>query len=166
MPIENTVFREILSRFASGVTVVTTANNGEQHGLTVSAFCSVSLDPPLVLVCIDRNASGHERIRSAGAFAVNILTSEQKELSARFASSSLTPQQRFEGLPLRTAATGAPILPDVLGFLDCELHAEYEAGDHTIFVGRVVDGGFREEGEPLVYWLRNYRRVVELGDSK
>ena len=156
--IDSTLFRDILSQFASGVTVVTTRNGDTLHGLTVSSFCSVSLEPPLILVCIDKKASSHPVLQTSKRFAVNFLTAAQQDISNRFADPKRSPEERFQGLAVRTAVTQSPILPDVLAYLDCEVYAEYDGGDHTIFVGKVVAGEVGE-GAPLLYWNRGYREL-------
>ncbi|MDQ7051545.1 MAG: flavin reductase family protein [candidate division KSB1 bacterium] len=156
--IDSNLFRNILSQFASGVTVVTTRNGDTLHGLTVSSFCSVSLEPPLILVCIDKKASSHDVLQASKRFAVNVLTAAQQDLSNRFADPRRSPKERFQGLAVRTAVTQSPILPDVLAYLDCEVYAEYDGGDHTIFVGKVVAGDVGE-GMPLLYWNRGYREM-------
>ncbi len=156
--IDSTLFRDILSQFASGVTIVTTRNGETLHGLTVSSFCSVSLEPPLILVCIDKKASSHPVLQTSKRFAVNFLTAAQQDISNRFADPRRSPEERFQGLAVRTAVTQSPILPDVLAYLDCEVYAEYDGGDHTIFVGKVVAGEVGE-GAPLLYWNRGYREL-------
>ena len=156
--IDSTLFRDILSQFASGVTVVTTRNGDTLHGLTVSSFCSVSLEPPLILVCIDKKASSHPVLQTSKRFAVNFLTAAQQDISNRFADPRRSPEERFQGLAVRSAVTQSPILPDVLAYLDCEVYAEYDGGDHTIFVGKVVAGEVGE-GTPLLYWYRGYREL-------
>ncbi len=156
--IDSTLFRDILSQFASGVTIVTTRNGETLHGLTVSSFCSVSLEPPLILVCIDKKASSHPVLQTSKRFAVNFLTAAQQDISNRFADPKRSPEERFQGLAVRTAVTQSPILPDVLAYLDCEVYAEYDGGDHTIFVGKVVAGEVGE-GAPLLYWNRGYREL-------
>ncbi len=153
-------FRRVMGRFASGVTVVTMAHNGELRGITVSAFCLVSFKPPLVLVCIDRLAQSHELIEASQAFAVSILSDRHEFLSERFASRAPLVDEAFTGVPYRVAVTGAPILDGCLGWLDCRLWASYGGGDHTIFVGEVVAAGLGEEREPLLYFRHQYRRLA------
>lgn len=125
--------------------------------MTVSAFSSVSLDPPLVLVCADRASDTRSLIDRSGVFAVHVLGRDQEELSARFADKARE-EERFRGLRLHEAATGAPILPGALVALDCRVVARHEAGDHLIYVGRVE--AIREgEGEPLLYYRGRYRAL-------
>ncbi|HEY4724265.1 MAG TPA: flavin reductase family protein, partial [Anaerolineae bacterium] len=137
--------RRIRGLFASGVTVVTSAHAGRLHGLTVSAFLAVSLDPPLVLVCIGNEAAAQEIITASGIFAVNILSDEQEFLSERFAARAPIVNEKFEGVPYHLATTGAPILEESIAWYDCRLAATYASGDHVIFVGRVAAVGFGDE---------------------
>lgn len=151
-------FREGLSRFASGVTVVTTLDaDGIPHGLTVSAFCSLSLEPPLVLICIEKGIRSHQALSSASRFVVNILSSEQLEVSSRFASPL---EDRFEGVEWRPGIEGAPVIEGTLASLECTIHSSFEGGDHTIFVGRVESVSVSDRA-PLLYFKSTYR---ELGD--
>jgi len=137
MTIETTFFRQVLGRFASGVTVVTTRCNNVVAGLTVSSFASLSLDPPLVLICVDQTSTTLEVLRESKVFAVNILTAQQVELSRCFATPSEDRFEHFCHAPYHAAATGAPILDDVLAFIDTHVVAEYPGGDHVIFVGQI-----------------------------
>ena len=162
MAIDEMSFKEVMSAFASGVTVVTTKSQEGMHGLTVSSFCSVSLHPPLVLVCVDKSASSHELILQTKIFAVNILAAHQKNLSARFATRDISQADRFKNLELSTAVTGAPILPGTLGYVDCKLHASYDGGDHSIFVGEVLQSGYNDGEKPLLYFRRSYQTVTDL----
>ena len=141
MTIEKDFFRQVMGQFATGVTVVTTCDERGPVGLTVNAFCSVSLDPPLVLICVDLRSHALPRIRESGIFAVNILTNRQEQLSRCFATSS---EERYEHLchaSYHVAATGAPVIDDVLAFIDARIVAEYPGGDHVIFLGEVVAMG-------------------------
>ncbi|MGQ0561709.1 MAG: flavin reductase family protein [Gemmatimonadota bacterium] len=151
-------FRRILGHWGSGVAVVATRKRGDRLcGLTVNAFASVSLDPPLVLVCVERNADSHDCIRAAGFFSVNVLSSDQERVARRFANWEV--DTKFEGLGFRIEATGAPILDDALAWVDCRIWAEYEGGDHTIFIGEVVAGDAREDA-PLLFYRGGYGRLV------
>lgn len=144
MAIEKDFFRQVMGRFATGVTIVTTEHQGTLGGLTVNAFCSVSLNPPLVLVCIDLNSQAISLIRDSKSFAVNMLTAEQEDLSRCFATHSEDRFARFCHATYHTAATGAPILDGTLAFIDARLVAEYPGGDHAIFLGEVVAMGMGE----------------------
>lgn len=153
-------FRAAVGSFATGVTVVTT--RGEQHayGMTANAFSSVSLDPPLVLVCVIAQSEGSEHIQRNGRFAINILRAEQEPLSRYFASRE-RPRGRnaFGEVPHRIAVGGSPILEGAIGYLDCRLHASHDAGDHEIFIGEVLELGFDPNGEPLIFHGGRYKLV-------
>jgi flavin reductase (DIM6/NTAB) family NADH-FMN oxidoreductase RutF len=146
-------FRSILGRFASGVTVVTTRDeSGRDHGMTVSAFCSLSLEPPLVLACVDRTTEMHAILSDASTFAANILSEEQEALSRRFSEKM---DDRFDGVGFRRGVTGAALLDDVSATLECNLVDRHEGGDHTIYVGEVIAGD-PHEPRPLVYYRGGY----------
>lgn len=146
-------FREALRNWASGVSVVTTKDGkGNLHGITVSAFASVSLEPPLVLICIDKFTASHYAFPESRRFVVNILSSEQEHLSRRFATPLL---DKFGSLDFSETAEGVPILKDTLASLECRLISSYESGDHTIFIGEIEKAVVRE-GKPLVYFQGNY----------
>ena len=137
MAIEKDFFRQVMGRFATGVTVVTTRNDKGLSGLTVNSFCSVSLDPPLVLVCVDLTSNTLSYIRESGVFAVNILTNQQEDFSRCFATSSEERYTYFCHASFHEAATGSPILDGALAFIDTRVVAEYPGGDHVIFLGLV-----------------------------
>lgn len=155
MAIDAATFRKTLSHFASGVTIVTTRAGETDYGLTVSAFSSLSLTPPLVLICIEKSVKTHDAIRSAGRYVVNLLGATQQELSNRFASRI---EDKFAGLELRRGQTGIAILPASLGFLECSVTSELEGGDHTIFVGE-IESAETFDGPPLVYFRGAYRTL-------
>ena len=158
MSCDSKLQRKIMGRFATGVTVVTTAGSGGRGGLTANAVASLSLDPPLVLVAVDKRAGSHAEIRENGCYAVNILALEHEEVSKRFA----TPGPKdFSGYTWKTEITGAPILADALGYLDCRLREVLPGGDHDIFVGQIVAGNFREDGQPLLYHSGKYNRLAD-----
>lgn len=158
MPVTPDEFRAALSRFPSGITVVTSRSAaGSFHGITVSAFCSVSLDPPLVLVCIEKTTGSHDAIHELGSFVVNILGAGQDPLSERFA---LTAIDKFEDVALRIGLDGLPVLDDALVSLECRLRNAFDGGDHTIFVGEVEVVSIRD-GDPLVYFHGNYRDLLD-----
>ncbi|MGQ0814944.1 MAG: flavin reductase family protein, partial [Gemmatimonadota bacterium] len=151
---EASEFRRILGHWVSGVSIVAT-KMGEDRicGLTANAVASVSLDPPLVLACIAKNADTHDCIRSAGVFSVNVLRGDQERMARRFATFEV--DMKFEGLAFHSEHTGAPILDEALAWVDCRVWAAYDAGDHTIFVGEVLAGDARE-GSPLIYYRGGY----------
>jgi flavin reductase (DIM6/NTAB) family NADH-FMN oxidoreductase RutF len=161
-PITDQALRKMRGLFASGVTVVTTAHAGQLRGVTVSAFSAVSLDPPLVLVCLANEAESKEWLAESGVFAVNILNDEQEFLSERFAARAPLVNARFDGVPYHTAITGSPILADSLAWYDCRVAAMHDGGDHTIFVGRVEAIGFGDERKsPLLYFANRYAGVQD-----
>jgi flavin reductase (DIM6/NTAB) family NADH-FMN oxidoreductase RutF len=153
-------FRGVMGSLAAGVTVVTTRDRqGEPRGLTATAVCSVSLEPPLVLVCIDRSAECHEAFWEAVAFSVNLLRDDQEELSRHFARKDI---RKFEGIAHRPGVTGVPILCDVLAHVECRVMARHPGGDHTIFVGEAVDTGLAAAagaGSALLYFRGGYARL-------
>jgi flavin reductase (DIM6/NTAB) family NADH-FMN oxidoreductase RutF len=154
MTIDPDGFRAVLGRFASGVTVVTTTDaHGQSHGMTVSAFCSLSLSPPLVLVCIDQTASMHDMLQVGSPFAVNILSAGQEALSRRFSTGD--PPNRFEGIGYERGRTGVPILDDVLAWIECRVRARYAEGDHSVVVGEVETADAHHE-RPLLYYRGGY----------
>lgn len=137
MAIEKDFFRQVMGHFTTGVTVATTINQGKPSGLTVSSFTSLSLNPPLVLICIDTASHTLPLFRESKIFAVNFLTAKQVHLSRCFAMPLKDRFENFCHVPYHSAATGAPILDDILAFVDTHLVAEYPGGDHVIFVGEV-----------------------------
>lgn len=154
-------FRRVLGHLATGVTVVTTWDDqGRPTGLTASAVASVSLIPPLVLVCVAHSAQSYPAFHAHGRFAINILHTEHEAVARRFASSGGGPE-KFEGTGYRPGALGLPVLADALAALECTIEHAYPGGDHTIFVGRVEaadcqsDAGF----EPLLYYRGRFGRL-------
>jgi flavin reductase (DIM6/NTAB) family NADH-FMN oxidoreductase RutF len=157
MALTPTEFRTALRSFAAGVTVVTTRDReGRPSGLTASAFTSVSLDPPLVLVCVDHAATAHPDFRERGWFAVNVLRREQEALSRHFAVSG---GDKFGGVPCHEGQTGLPLLDGALVTLECRIVDAHEAGDHTIFVGQ-VEAASVTGGRPLLYFHGGYHSLT------
>ena len=149
--------RKIMGQFATGVTIVTTDGEAGPHGLTANAVASLSLDPPLVLVAVDKRAHSLDYLKKNRCFAVNILRLDQEEISRRFA----TPGPKdFTGLNITTATTTAPVLSDCLAFVDCRVVEILPGGDHEIFVGEIVAGEYHG-GEPLLYYAGGYRRLAD-----
>jgi flavin reductase (DIM6/NTAB) family NADH-FMN oxidoreductase RutF len=149
-------FRAVLGRFASGVTVVTAVDGtGRDHGITVSAFCSLSLQPPLILVCIDHTSSMYEVLQTAKYFAVNMLAASQEALSRRFSGKD---PNRFDGIGYSRGSTGVALLDDTLAALECRVHSRHEEGDHTIFIGLVEAAQARSE-RPLLYYRGGYAQL-------
>jgi flavin reductase (DIM6/NTAB) family NADH-FMN oxidoreductase RutF len=154
MSIDQATFRSVLGRFASGVTVVTVREGDTDHGMTASAFCSLSLDPPLTLVCIERTTRMHEILSRVDRYAVNLLTTRQEALSRRFAEPP--DDNRFEGVGFDRGLTGAPLLRDVLAHLECEVVDRYPGGDHSIIVGKVIAAEAFGDARPLLYYRGGY----------
>jgi flavin reductase (DIM6/NTAB) family NADH-FMN oxidoreductase RutF len=152
--VEQMRFRDAMSRWASGVTVVAASGPDGPAGLTVSAFSSLSLDPPLVLACIGTSSGAHDAICGAEGFSVHILDADQSDLSARFATRGI---DRFAGLDHGIGAFGAPLLPLGAARMVCARHAALPGGDHTILVGRVTEVELAD-AEPLLHYSRSYGR--------
>jgi flavin reductase (DIM6/NTAB) family NADH-FMN oxidoreductase RutF len=149
-------FRHVLGHFASGVTVVTTSDaDGRPTGLTASAFTSVSLDPPLILVCVDHKSQTYPALLERGRFAVNILGTDQEDVSRRFASTRL---DKFEGLKYELSDLGLPVIEQALARLECSTVNTHVEGDHTIFVG-LVERAAVGAGEPLLYYRGKYQAL-------
>ncbi|HVH11651.1 MAG TPA: flavin reductase family protein [Longimicrobium sp.] len=157
--IDESEFRRVIGHFATGVAVVTTCRgDGSAAGLTVSAVASVSLDPTLVLVCVDRVSDTHAWMERAGYFAANVLEEGRGEtLARRFAGGGA--EEKFRGVAWHPERTGAPVLDDALAWLDCRITAALPGGDHTIFVGEVLSADARE-GTPLLYYRGGYGRFA------
>ena len=161
MPISPDDFRNTLRQFPSGVTIVTVKAGEDIHGLTASAFVSVSAEPPLISVIIDHRGRAHELFeRSDAVFAVNILSEAHEELSNRFAWSQ---EDRFAEGNWTTATTGAPVLADAIAWLDCTLYSRYSAGTHSIYIGEVqANYSTQSDTKPLLYWNRGYRALTNI----
>jgi len=155
MPIDDAMFKLAMSHFASGVTVVTTEHEGKPYGMTVAAFSSLSLHPPLVLICIEKTVKTHDAIAGAGKFGVSILNSKQADVSNRFASRA---EDKFAGTEIVKGELDLPLIAGAITRLSCRVSSQLEGGDHTIFVGEIVDAT-TEEGEPLVYYRGGYREI-------
>ncbi|MDX2193377.1 MAG: flavin reductase family protein [Gemmatimonadales bacterium] len=154
---DSSTFRQLLGRFATGVTVITATDaEGRPHGMTASSLTSVSLAPPLLLVCVDHGASFHPVIERAEAFVVNVLTNHQETVSRRFAGKH---EDKFDGIGYRISDHGLVLLDGALAHLECAVERRIPAGDHTIVLGRLV-GGDAADGHPLLYYRGGY---AELG---
>jgi Conserved protein/domain typically associated with flavoprotein oxygenases, DIM6/NTAB family len=156
MTIDQHAFRAVLGRFSSGVTVVTLVDGeGVDCGMTVSAFCSVSLVPPLILVCVDHAASIYASMAKAENFTVNILSEGQEALARRFADPE---SDRFDGIGFTRGGNGSAILGDVLGYLQCKVVARHVTGDHDVIIGEVEEAS-ADEGRPLLYYRGGYAQL-------
>ena len=160
--IDQRALRHALGRFATGVAVIgTCTDDGKLEGLTVNSFASVSLDPPLVLWCLQRATPSFVSFEAAGAFAVSVLGADQRALSQRFATAAT---HKFTGVPHVAGHGGAPRLADALAWFECRTERTVEGGDHVIFIGRVVRAGYRD-GEPLVFSAGRYCLPARLADA-
>lgn len=158
MAFDSKLQRKIMGRFATGVTVVTTDGAGGKGGLTANAVTSLSLEPALVLVAVDKRAHSYAEIKANGCYAINILGLDHEVVSQRFA----TPGPKdFSGFTWKTAVTGAPILEGALGYVDCRLHEILPGGDHDIFIGEIVAGETHDDRQPLLYFSGKYRKLAD-----
>lgn len=164
MSVEPEQFREVMGTFATGVTVVTLPTE-PPHGMTVNAFSSVSLKPPLCLICVDHETETYEYLSdSSGGFAVNMLSTDQRDLAEHFADMTELEESPFEREAVRTETTGAPIFERSLAYLDCRIDAAHRAGDHTIYVGRPTAGSLlNPDREPLTFYRGEWRSISSEG---
>lgn len=150
-------YKDALAAWASGVAVVTTNAGGLLYGLTVSSFSALSLDPPLILVCLNHANRMAPMIETSGGFAVSILGDGQRSASQYFARTGRLPTADFVEIEGQWTQSGQPVVAGALAWLACSLHRTIEEGDHTIVIGRVTEVSARQEGAPLLYWQRAYR---------
>jgi flavin reductase len=164
MGVAQAEFRKALGSFATGVTVITVDSDGEVHGMTANAFTSVSLDPLLVLVCVDHRARTHTHLHAKKRFGVNVLAENQRAISEYYADPSPTHQHAEQEAGARFDRTkhGTPVLHGALAYLECRLHSAQDAGDHTIFIAEVEEVVVRQ-GDPLVYFRGEYRNIGSKG---
>lgn len=160
--VEPTTFRDVLAQWPSGVTVVTTVLDGVWHGMTASSFSSVSLDPPLVSICLDQRLYSHGLLTTSGVFGISVLAKDQQEVARRFAGMAGDVTSRFDGETWSTAATGVPLLDSALGWLDCRIVHAYPGGDHTIFVGEVLAGHAARRTAPLLFHSRGWGQFADV----
>jgi flavin reductase (DIM6/NTAB) family NADH-FMN oxidoreductase RutF len=158
MPIEKNELRRIMGHFATGVTVITTiSKEGTAYGLTANAFMSVSLEPPLLLISVDKKAESYPYFEQSRVFTINILSDGQEGLSRRFAVSG---GNKFEGVAYHRGANDVPILEETLAHIECRLYAAHDGGDHTLYLGEVLEAETRE-GKPLLFYRGGYRAFSE-----
>jgi 3-hydroxy-9,10-secoandrosta-1,3,5(10)-triene-9,17-dione monooxygenase reductase component len=148
-------YRTVLGHFATGVVIITAIDGNEPVGMAANSFTSVSLDPPLVLFCAAKASSTWPRIETSGKWAANILDEDGEEVCRLFAQKGA---DRFARIAYTPGRTGSPILEDALAFVDCETIEKYDAGDHLIVVGRVIELGYQHEGKPLLFYRGGYGR--------
>jgi flavin reductase (DIM6/NTAB) family NADH-FMN oxidoreductase RutF len=166
MSVTQAEFRRAMGCFATGVTVITVDYEGDVHGMTANAFTSVSLDPLLVLVCVDHKARTHAHLHSKKRFGVNVLAEDQRNISQYYARPGDTHQRAEQeaGARFDRTAHGTPVLYGALAYLECRLHNAQDAGDHTIFIAEVEDVVVRE-GDPLLFYRGNYRAIGDPPES-
>ena len=155
--IDSETFRQLLSRFASGIAIITARDDERDVGMTVSAFCSVSLRPPLVLVCVDHSASMHALLLEHPKLGINIMSSQHEAHCRRFADKK--EPRRFEGVSFGRGESGVVLLDDAMAHLECQLVHHCEAGDHTIFIAE-VERGAMSEGRPLLYFRGRFAELA------
>ncbi len=153
--------RTAMRAWASGVTIVTATSGGEQHGMTVSSFTSISVDPPQIIISLQTASRTHDVVAKAGAFGVTILSAGQQELAERFASHQISMSERLEGLDTETLLTGAPFIKGGLAYLDCRVTQSTPSGANTLFIAEVVAVREDDHAAPLVYHDRSYHRLQE-----
>jgi flavin reductase (DIM6/NTAB) family NADH-FMN oxidoreductase RutF len=157
--------RDVLRFWTTGVAIVSAAYAGARHGMTVNSFTSLSLEPPLVLISLEKVTRTHGLVKAAGVFSVSILAEGQRELSNRFAGRESEMSDRFDGVDTFELETGSPVLSQAIAFFDCRVAGAYDAGTHTIFISEVLAAGVNpgaEQRKPLVYFNRNYRDLQNL----
>ncbi len=163
MTVDSTMLRHTMRRWATGVTVVTTVAGEERSGMTVSSFTSVSLEPPTVLVCLNKDTYTHTLVQRSGVYAISMLAAGQEMLSNRFAGlDPLTNEDRFQGLELTLAETGSPLLNGALAWLDCVVKSTTDTSTHTIFIAEVVFARYNPNAAPLIYHDRGYHVLVPM----
>ncbi len=164
MPFDPAQFRQLLGRFATGVTVVTANHNSQKHGMTANAFSSVSLDPPLILVSIDKRANMHSIMMEHDSFCVNFLSEHRREWSDWWAGKAPKDADQFVDIPHTDGVTGSPVLEGCLGYIDCKVWERYPGGDHTLVLGEVQDAEVNTDPDltPLLFFASKYHK---LGDQ-
>ncbi|WP_433825658.1 flavin reductase [Actinoplanes sp. CA-015351] len=161
MPVDSTTFRSVLGQWPSGVCVVTTTGPNGLHGMTASSFSSVSLDPPLVSVCLGNHLPSRTLLGEAGKFAISFLGKDQAHIGRRFAGQDREITDRFAGLDWTMTPNGCPVLSDAVAWLDCTVAHAYPGGDHTIFVGAVTEAALPRVISPLLFHSRNWGQVAQ-----
>jgi len=152
-------FRQIIGHFATGVTVVTTAVDGWLHAMTANAIASVSLDPLLLLVCVDKTAHAYAQIANGRRFGVNILSDKQEDISRLFAEHNPPERERLQGAAYYLGPNGTPVIENCLAYMECALTDECPGGDHTIFIGEVLHGEVLSDEDPLLFYRGGYRAL-------
>lgn len=164
---DDRAFRDALGRFASGVTIVTTVLDGDDHAMTASAFSSVSLDPPQVLVCSSRSSRFHEAVLASGRWGISILSQDLEAVSAHFARRGRSLTEQFDGVAYHRGASGVPLIDGALAWLECSTAALYDGGDHSILLGDVTAARVHDDQDaPLLYYRSHYGTIVRSSASE
>ncbi|QPC81170.1 flavin reductase family protein [Phototrophicus methaneseepsis] len=157
---DSQVFKNIMSRWLTGISVITTNYEGEIQGFTANSFASVSIDPFLISMSVGKTLYAGDLIQKSGTFAINILTKDQAEWGKLFAGFYSDRENRFENIVYSTTKSGNPILPGVFAWMDCRIYQTVDVGASTLILGEVTDGSFSVEGEPLAYFHRQWGHFV------
>lgn len=160
MAIDPLEFRAIMGHFATGVTVITAAAGEELQGMTANALTSLSLDPVMLLICVEKSTHTHRILEEGRAFTVNILAEHQEDVSRLFAKRADPERGTLRGQAFRIGTTGAPVLEDSLAYMECRIAEVHTGGDHTIFLGEVVDAGVVNDVPPLLFFRGKYRGLA------
>ena len=161
MALDSEKLRQAMRAWTTGVAIVTSIYEGQQYGMTVNSFTSISLEPPLISVTLKRLTHTHDLVVKSGMFSVTILTAAQKELSDRFAGKMLNIINRFDGVQTETVSLDAPVFKDGMAYFDCHVLSSMPVGENRLFVAEVVDARGNGEGDPLVYHNREYWKLVK-----
>lgn len=161
MSIDQTQLRKVMRRWTSGVTVVSTHYQGKDHGMTVSSFTSVSLDPPLVTISLMKDSRTLEMIKRSDSFAITILSSDQVKISKVFAGEVADSENRFEGIDTLKLVTGSPMVKGGLAFFDCKVSEVYDFTSNSLIIGGVIAAEIGEESRPLLYFDQRYHQLQE-----
>jgi flavin reductase (DIM6/NTAB) family NADH-FMN oxidoreductase RutF len=153
--------RFAMRRWATGVTVVTSVHADSLHGMTVSSFTSLSLEPPLIMISLEISTRTHDLIQHSNNFGITVLAADQKSVSSRFSEPSTEAEYRFEGLKLFELETGVPFIEGGVAFFDCQVVAKHDAGTHTVFIGEVIAASQGQDKAPLLYFNQSYRYLAE-----
>ncbi len=159
MSVDKALFRQAAGSFATGVTVITTGRDGVYHGMTASAFTSVSLEPTQILICVDRTAVTLDLLHKTGHFNVNVLAADQEQLARAFATKESPESHGLNGVDYRMGETGLPLLNGALAYLECRTVQQFDGGDHVIFLGEVENAGVGDASDPLLYFRGRYRQL-------
>jgi len=155
------VLRKVMRRWSTGVTIVTAQNEGVRHGMTVSSFTSVSLQPPIVLVALDQSTRTHALVSATGFFGVSVLSAGQKSISDCFAGQECEDEDRFAGVETHNLVSGAPLITGSLAYLDCRVLTKFISGSNTLFIAEVLAVQAGEKNPPLIYFDRQYRQLQD-----